>query len=53
MNPAPELADDTETIEQEKDAADVPKNYRSETTSDLTAEVKEGTNEFNFDMKPE
>ena len=31
---------------------DVPQKYKSETSTDLTAEVKEGENSFEFDLQP-
>lgn len=34
------------------DPKNIPQKYRSDATTDLTAEVKEGKNEFTFDMKP-
>lgn len=34
-----------------KNYPNIPDKYRSETTSPLSAEVKEGTNEFQFELK--
>jgi len=34
------------------EAKDIPARYRDPKTSDLTAEVKEGTNQFTFKMVP-
>ncbi len=46
--PAPE-----EGVEPEiKEYPNIPEKYRTESTTDLTAEVKEGDNHFPFDMKP-
>ncbi len=33
------------------DPADIPEKYRSLTTSDLTAEIKDGKNELKFELK--
>lgn len=35
-----------------KEMKEIPAKYRSETTSDLKLSIKEGSNEFNIDMKP-
>jgi hypothetical protein len=37
----------------EKPAPNIPPKYRMQGTTPLRASVKPGTNEFNFDMKPE
>ena len=36
----------------EKPAPDIPRKYRMQGTTPLTATVKTGPNELNFDMKP-
>ena len=46
--PAPESPTGTEP----KEYPNIPEKYRTELTTDLTAEVKEGDNQFTFDMKP-
>ena len=33
-------------------AANIPKKYRTEATTDLSATVKSGSNTFDFDLKP-
>ncbi|MBI3465935.1 MAG: carboxypeptidase regulatory-like domain-containing protein [Planctomycetes bacterium] len=41
----------TPPVMKDKPAPNIPKKYRLPRTSDLTAAVKEGENELNFDMK--
>lgn len=47
-----EAAPDSGVAYQPKEYPDIPLKYRDEFNTDLTAEVKEGENEFKFDMKP-
>lgn len=47
-----ESAPDSGVAYKAKEYPDIPLKYRDEFNTDLTAEVKEGENEFNFDMKP-
>ena len=42
----------TPPVDVEKPAPDIPKKYRRQETSALKAQVKEGKNVFDFDMKP-
>ena len=35
-----------------KEMKDIPQKYRGEATSDLKTSIKEGSNEYNVDMKP-
>lgn len=47
-----ESAPDSSVAYKPKEYPDIPLKYRDDFNTDLTAEVKEGENEFNFDMKP-
>lgn len=48
--PAPESA--TGEFAEQREFGNIPEKYRSELSTDLTAEVKEGENAFEFDLKP-
>lgn len=49
--PPPETKPDTAELVDAGDFENIPKKYRSPETSGFTAEVKEGSNTFDFDMK--
>ena len=44
-------ADIEKTVPPQKDPKDIPQSYRSTDTTALTATVKEGTNQHDFNMK--